>query len=219
MKMMITTLTDHGDGEVHVLWCMPAFNDEGEKMRVVSIRHVRSLILLKCKITSSFLCFQAELMKYFVISRTDNVYICFHSPDWSSNQSQHVLIRQESGIAAGNGINITILVEGNTTTSLSLGHYAFGDVDASDNVTHINMSHDVVNATFSVTDVSWQNASEVVEGLNLQALTSGLGVRALTLSLDKGYGGKILYEVRILYVSCYEDKVYGGNENSVCLIG
>lgn len=42
------------------------------------------------------------------------------------------------GISAGNGLNISVYVEGNTTTTADLGVVVFGDVDQNDTVHFFN---------------------------------------------------------------------------------
>ena len=58
------------------------------------------------------------------------------------------------GPAAGNGINVSVLVEGNTTTFVDLGFLVFGDVDINDTLFYIDRPLSDANATFELTDVS-----------------------------------------------------------------
>ncbi|KAK7113965.1 hypothetical protein V1264_000110 [Littorina saxatilis] len=99
------------------------------------------------------------------------------------------------GPAAGNGINVSVLVEGNTTSLVDLGLIVYGDVDVNDTLVFVNHTRDDVNATFDVTDVSLEDPR--LSGLNVSGTAGGAGARAVSLRLGDSYHGEVSYDVRV----------------------
>lgn len=58
-------------------------------------------------------------------------------------QNDTIVMQQlMTGPLAGNGINITVLMQGNTTAPVELGVIAFNDVDSNDSLTFINRTRE-----------------------------------------------------------------------------
>nr|KAG5707973.1 hypothetical protein BaRGS_025111 [Batillaria attramentaria] len=99
------------------------------------------------------------------------------------------------GPAAGNGINVSVLVEGNTTTFVDLGLIVFGDVDASDTIIFMNQTRESPDASFSVRDVSPQD--DRLASFSITGAPSGVGAKEISLSFTEGYHGTVVYEARV----------------------
>ena len=97
---------------------------------------------------------------------------------------------------SGNGINVSVLVEGNTTTFVDLGLLVFGDVDVNDTLLYIDQASSDINATLAVTDVTLQDPR--LSELGVNGTLSGVGARAVSLGLGEGYQGSVSYDARVL---------------------
>ena len=100
------------------------------------------------------------------------------------------------GPASGNGINVSVLVEGNTTSFVDLGLIVFGDVDFNDTLLYIDQASGDINATFDVTDSSLQDPR--LSGLGIAGRLSVVRVKAMSLRLGEGYQGRVSYNARVL---------------------
>ncbi|KAK7496783.1 hypothetical protein BaRGS_00011992 [Batillaria attramentaria] len=115
----------------------------------------------------------------------------FYLPDNSNNTdiTQELLV----GPTAGNGINMSVLVEGNTTTQAVLGAFFFSDIDH-DPVSFFDDKRLTPGADLTVEDLAADDIAK--SGVKL-ADTSGVSGKRITLSLAEGYSGRAVYEARV----------------------
>lgn len=102
---------------------------------------------------------------------------------------------QVVGMAAGNGINYAHMIEGNATTSLSLGIIIIGDADTSDSLTYFNQAVNYIDARLEVSDVPRNDPR--LSHLNLAKYKSGFEAKAVSLNLTDSFFGMVQYNVRL----------------------
>ena len=98
------------------------------------------------------------------------------------------------------GIDVSVLVEGNATTTLSLGTLLLGDTDVGDTLLLLNRSRDDPNATF-LTTTSGAGTEGYSFDKSSPPLNRGVPYKVeavdVSLSLGRDYEGFVSYDARV----------------------
>nr|KAG5706492.1 hypothetical protein BaRGS_032885 [Batillaria attramentaria] len=113
----------------------------------------------------------------------------FYLPENYTDITQELLL----GPTAGNGVNMSVLVEGNTTTLAVLGTVVFADKDL-DDISFFDQKQETSGLKFIVEDLS--PGDPQLSDILLVDTSKASGKR-ITLSLADGYPGRGLYEARV----------------------
>lgn len=101
------------------------------------------------------------------------------------------------GPTAGNGLNYSVLVEGNVTTKVILGFIVFGDVDLNDTVNYVS------NITTNTNPGLRLNVSDVpvsdprLAAFKTTGLSSGVQAKEVSLYISEGSHGTLVHEARV----------------------
>ncbi|KAK7493720.1 hypothetical protein BaRGS_00015049 [Batillaria attramentaria] len=98
------------------------------------------------------------------------------------------------GPTAGNGVNMSVFVEGNTTTYTELGIIAYSDVDPNDNISYVDASGVMTGSDFVISDIS--HGDPRLSAISSSG-SSGIGGREIALNLTEGFSGHVVYETRV----------------------
>nr|KAG5704401.1 hypothetical protein BaRGS_031107 [Batillaria attramentaria] len=132
----------------------------------------------------------------------DDKLLYIPDPNFSGRDIIYVIAQNDSvvtqelriGPTAGNGVNMSVFVEGNATTLTSLGVIVFSDVDQNDTADFVNFMHVNTGARFIVSDVSPND--ERLSSYNM-AGASEIHAKDIQLNISEGYAGHVTYDARV----------------------
>ncbi|XP_070206105.1 uncharacterized protein [Littorina saxatilis] len=127
------------------------------------------------------------------ITDTNDPPDIFYVPVKGQNDSD---VRQDIAVGptAGNGLNMTVYIEANTTTHAVLGLVVFSDVDLNDVINYTSTTHIEAGAKFEVDDVSSDDTR--LSDVNMTSAT-GTNGKEISINVTKGYTGHVSYDARV----------------------
>ncbi|KAK7460764.1 hypothetical protein BaRGS_00038811, partial [Batillaria attramentaria] len=190
MEFTLTQQPDHGTANVTdygLLTYRPDPNFSGKDIIHVTGKEVIDSNSLALGVVPNVVSFDITVA---VIDLNDPPAISYVPVPNTDNITQELRV----GPTVGNGVNMSVLVEANTTTTATLGVVLFGDADHNDRVEFLGHASGAADANFKVLNLTSDDPRLLNTNLDFPSGPMG---KEIVLNIGKGYSGHVNYEARV----------------------